>query len=37
MMKAASQRDALEAGLRNLIADMERKALVKEISRFRLN
>ena len=36
-MKAASQREALEAGLRNLLADIERKAFVKEFSRYRLN
>jgi Arc/MetJ family transcription regulator len=37
MMKATSQRDALEAGLRNLLADMERKTFVKEFSQFGLN
>jgi Arc/MetJ family transcription regulator len=37
MMKAASQREALEAGLRNLLADIERKTFVKEFSQFRLN
>ena len=36
-LKAASQREALEAGLRNLLADIERKAFVKEFSRYRLN
>jgi len=36
-MKAASQREAIEAGLRNLLADMERKTFVKEFSRYRLN
>ncbi len=36
-MKAASQREALEAGLRNILAEIERKTFVKEFSRYRLN
>ncbi len=36
-MSAVSQREVLEAGLRNLLADIERKAFVKEFSRYRLN
>jgi hypothetical protein len=36
-MKAGSQREVLEAGLRNLLADLERKTFVKEFSRFRLH
>jgi Arc/MetJ family transcription regulator len=36
-MNAASQREALETGLRNLLADMERKTFVKEFNKFRLN
>jgi Arc/MetJ family transcription regulator len=35
-MKAGSQREVLEAGLRNLLAELERKTFVKEFSRFRL-
>ena len=35
-MKAGSQREVLEAGLRNLLADLQRKAFVKEFSRFKL-
>ncbi len=36
-LKASSQREALEAGLKNLLADIERKAFVKEFSRYQLN
>lgn len=36
-MKASSQREALEAGLRNLLADIERKTFVKEFSQYRLD
>jgi len=35
-MKASSQREAIEAGLRNLLADIERKTFVKEFSHYRL-
>jgi Arc/MetJ family transcription regulator len=34
--KAQSQRQVLEAGLRNLLADLERKTFVEEFSRFQL-
>jgi Arc/MetJ family transcription regulator len=34
--KARSQRQVLEAGLVNLLADLERKTFVREFSRFRL-
>ena len=36
-MRAGSQREVLEAGLRNLLADIQRKTFVKEFSRYRLN
>jgi Arc/MetJ family transcription regulator len=36
-IKACSQREAIEAGLRNLLADIERKTFVAEFARYRLN
>ena len=36
-MKASSQREAIEAGLRNVLADIERKTFVKEFGKYRLN
>ena len=35
-IKAGSQREAIEAGLRNLLADIERKTFVKEFAQYRL-
>ncbi len=32
-----SQREVLETGLRNLLADVKRRRFVKEFDRFRLN
>ena len=34
---AHSQREVLESGLRNLLADVQRKRFVKEFDSFRLN
>jgi hypothetical protein len=36
LMKAGSQREVLEAGLRNLLADMERRTFVKEFDQYPL-
>ncbi len=37
MTRARSQREVLENGLRNLLADVERKRFVKEFDAFRLD
>lgn len=34
---AVSQREAIEAGLRNILAEVHRKTFVKEFDRFRLS
>lgn len=36
-ISAKSQREAIEMGLRNLLADVERKTFVKEFGRYPLN
>ena len=35
--RAHSQREVIESGLRNLVADVQRKKFVKEFDTFRLN
>jgi Arc/MetJ family transcription regulator len=35
-IKAGSQREAIEAGLRHLLSDVERKLFVKEFSQYHL-
>jgi hypothetical protein len=35
-LKARSQREVLEAGLRNLLSDLQRKAFIKDFDRFQL-